>query len=153
MVRSRKPFGERLNIGMIRLIAAGVVLVPSCVAPEKAKIEAHNFRGLEDNWDRILITKIDGRSIKPPRETLSVPAGTRTITFSLSYMRGGLERPITVEVPVTATIVDGKSYTVYPNYKTAYMGVLIVERSDPPVITSGGMVYSSDFAAYDPRRK
>src|SRR5688572_3401985 len=142
---------------LARLLPIAVPLMFwSCAAPNQARLTTFNIGAYENNWDQILISQIDGQTIMPPKDAVAVRAGKRTVSFSLSYMRGDLARPILAEVPVTANFMPDHVYRASVHYETGFMGVLIAERRDPPkedTLAAGAMVYSPEFDAYGQKSK
>ena len=109
-----------------------------------------------NNWDEILIAQVDGHKVQPAQRSVKLAAGTRTVKFTVSYMRGDLSQPIVAEVPVTAYFAPERAYKAYVNYQTGLMGALIADESDQARgngLTAGALVYSREFDEYGQRHE
>lgn len=123
----------------------------SCAATEQARLQTLPSFRYQNNWDEILITKVDGRRMTPPKEEVTLGAGNHTVTFSISYMKEDLQRPILAEVSVTADFAAGHKYRAMSRYHWGFMGAMIDEPDHPsnePAITGATLVWSPEFHAH-----
>ncbi len=130
-------------LGIISILFSLVIC--GCASTQQSRLIAYNSGESNNSWDKLLISKVDGRFLKPPKETVALNEGKRTVTFSLSYMRGEPEHPILVDVPVTGYFSKNTTYTAFVYYESGFMGVTIQTGH---TITAGALVYSAAFEAY-----
>ena len=134
------------------LLFLGVLLflITGCTGTTKVQLDTLNLGEYENNWDTLTILRVDGRKLGESREKVMLSPGERTIVFHVSYMRGFLDKPIEVVVPVTAAFASDKSYRAHCSYETGLMGVLIEEQRDTlegGKLIAGAYVYSAEFLA------
>lgn len=153
----------RAVISIFRLhVAFLCILTAACSTQQKAHLsvldsgEESKRSGKGYNWDQVHIIGVDGRYFAPHR-TFDLKPGPRTVTFSVSYIRGDMNEPIIVELPVSGRFTSGRKYQAYAHYKDyGMMGVFIQELDTSPEdysLRAGALVYSREFDAYTTKSK
>ena len=134
------------------LVSCLSLLSQSCaVGPQSILTVDRPDRSL-GNWDTIELTQLDGRKPRVNDQKVVISPGYHKLVFHRDYMRGDMNTPIEVEVPVQATFKADKTYLAYShNQSYGLLGVLVAEEKPVPegnVAMAGAFVYSSDYDLY-----